>query len=357
MQHTDPELASFAQQTRAKHRVLVVDLGFLGDGVHLIPALWELRTHYAQAELHLVSTPSACAVIGLTRAVDRFWPVELRPELRSLAAQLRLILSLRRQRFDVALNLIAADRSVILMGLTGARQRLACRGPRWHFWNRWLIHHWLPQPKCEGPIFEQFRQALATAGFQLGPPRFDLRIPDAARAWAESQLPAGTVHMSLCSADPLKEWPVRHHAALARLLLREKPELPVAVSASARPREQERLDILMQLLPGQPVRRLPAEMSVPQLAAVLARCRLHIGPDSGVIHVAMALDVPTLSIFRRRGTGWEGWIPRGPKHRAFVQACSCARRRTAPCALQGVPECLDALQPETVLDACRPHLE
>ena len=343
--------------TRTQRRVLVVDLGFLGDGVHLIPALWELRRHYQQAELHLVSTPSACAVIGLTGAVDRFWPVELRPEMRSLVAQLRLIHSLRRQRFDVALNLFAADRSVILMGLIGARHRLASRGGRWHAWNRWLIPNWLPQPKSGVPVFEQYRQALATAGFQLALPRFDLQLPEAARAWADSQVPAGAVHMSLCSANPLKEWPVQHHAALARLLLREKPGLTVAVSASARPREQERLATLLQLLPGQVVRRLPAEMSVAQLAAVLARCRLHIGPDSGVIHVAMALDVPTLSIFRRRGTGWENWIPRGPKHRAFVQACPCAHYRRAPCAVRGVPECLDALQPETVLDACRPHLE
>jgi len=163
--------------------------------------------------------------------------------------------------------------------------------------------------------------------------------------------------MSVCSANPLKEWPVRHHAALANHLLQANPGLTIAVSASARLREQERLTALLELVPGSAVRRLPAGMSVAQLAAVLARCRFHIGPDSGVTHIAMALGIPTFSIFRHRGTGWEGWIPRGPEHRAFLQPCSCARDHDAPCAVRGVAECLEALSPETVLEACRPRLD
>jgi ADP-heptose:LPS heptosyltransferase len=357
LQHDDPALASFAERTRSARRVLVVDLGFLGDGIHLIPALWDLRRHYEQAELHLASTPQGCEVVGLSGTIDRFWPVALRREQRSLAGQLRALRSLRQHDFDVALNLSASDRSVILMGLVGARHRLASRPGRWHAWYRWLVPHWIPQSDPGLPVFEQFRQSLTWAGFRPGPKRFDLQIPDAARAWADSHVPAGAVHMSVCSANPLKEWPVHHHAKLANQLLRVNPGLAIAVSASARPREQERLTALLELLPGSAVRRLPAGMSVAQLAAVLVRCRFHIGPDSGVTHVAMALGIPTFSIFRRRGTGWEGWIPRGPEHRVFLQRCSCARDHDAPCAVRGAAECLEALSPEIILEACHPHLD
>ncbi len=43
----------FFERTRAAKKVMVLDLGFLGDTVHLLPALWMVRQAYPQAELHV----------------------------------------------------------------------------------------------------------------------------------------------------------------------------------------------------------------------------------------------------------------------------------------------------------------
>ena len=340
-------VGEFLARTRAAQRVLIVDQGFLGDSVHLLPSLWDLRRNYASATLDVVTTPVACEVLALAGCTNRLWPLELMPDRRSLRAQWRLVRSLRRERFDVAVNLNASDRSIILTGLCGARWRLGLSGGRWHFWSRWCIPHWLPEPDASLPVFEHHRQALAAGGFELGPARFDLRIPDEARVWAEGAVPSAALHLSLNSANPLKEWPVRHYAALTAMVLSRRPDTTIVVSGTRSVREQARLDAFFEAVREASVRRLPAGLSIAQLAAALSRCHLHIGPDSGVIHLAMALGVSTISLFRQRG-GYRAWLPAGRGHWHLLAPCTCEDDRGSRCERRGEPECLAGMAPERV---------
>ena len=44
----------FYEESRSARRVMLLDLGFLGDSIHLLPALWVLRKAYPEAELHVM---------------------------------------------------------------------------------------------------------------------------------------------------------------------------------------------------------------------------------------------------------------------------------------------------------------
>ena len=94
------ELADFYNTTRGARKVIVVDLGFLGDSVHLVPACWELRRHYPEAQIHTVSAPVGAEFLALAPCVDRAWALELDPRRRTLSDSLRLVHALRRERFD-----------------------------------------------------------------------------------------------------------------------------------------------------------------------------------------------------------------------------------------------------------------
>src|SRR5205809_6074231 len=97
-------LSGFYEQTGAARKIIVVDLGFLGDSLHLVPALWELREHYPQAELHARSSPLGAEVIRLAPCVDRVWPLELAPDKRTWREQWRLVRAWRRERVYLAFN-------------------------------------------------------------------------------------------------------------------------------------------------------------------------------------------------------------------------------------------------------------
>jgi ADP-heptose:LPS heptosyltransferase len=168
---------NFAQRTRAAAKIIVVDFGFLGDSVHLTPALWEIKRHYAGAELHTLSATVGAEVLKMAPCVDRPWAFPLTAKSPPFWKHWDILWALRRQRFDVAFSFSGADRSIFTTAFIGARRALGVEARR-HFWNGWLVSDWVKRPPRDGPVFEQRRQALAAAGFSLQPARFDLRVPE-----------------------------------------------------------------------------------------------------------------------------------------------------------------------------------
>ena len=333
--------------TRAARRVLVIDPGMLGDAVHLVPALWDLRTNYPSAELQVVSSPVGCEVLRLAGCVDRQWVLEQAGERRRLGAQIRTLWALRRLRFDLSINFGDNDRNLIHAGLIGARCRLGRRAGRWHFWSPGCIGHWARIPDPAAPAFEQRRQVLAAAGLTLSPPRFELRVPPAAAQRAAALTPAGAVHFSINASHPLKEWPLEHWILLAQRLVATDPLLHLVATGSASPREQARLQTFAAGVCSERLALPPPGLPIAELAAVLQRCRLHVGADSGVLHLAAAVGTPTLSLFREYADA-RAWRPVGSAHRVLSAACRCVNRPDPPCQAAGRADCLAGITVDRV---------
>ena len=332
---------NFLERTRAATKIMVVDFGFLGDSVHLVPALWEIKRHYAGAELHVLSASVGAELLAMAPCVDRPWPFPLKAKSPPWWKHWDILKALRRQRFDVAFNFTGSDRSLFATAFIGAPWTLGFEAGRRHFWNGWLVSDWVKRGSRELPVFEQRRQVLAARGFDLQPARFDLRVTEEARQWARQTVPENVVHLSINASTPLKEWPLDHWIALPKALLAADGALHLAASASAHPREQERLAALAKGVDNKRLTGL-AGPSIAQLAAVLQGSRLHIGGDSGVLHLAMALGVPTLSLVRDHA-GMKEWLPVGEKHRHFVVGCRCLKENRTDCLTARKASCLSSI--------------
>lgn len=350
------ELAHFYSRTRAARKVIVVDLGFLGDTVHLIPALWELKTAYANASLHVLTSSIGAQVLRLAPCVERAWAVEMQREKRSLLEQWRIVRALRRERFDVAYNFSGADRTLFMSALTGARWRVAYPGARRHFWNAWLIPNWIPAQEPNGIVFEQRRLMLAACGVPLGKVRFDLEVDPVSSDWAAAQVHSPAIHLSPNASKPTREWPIEQHAAMLRAFWDKHPEIPVIASSDAQPRQRQRLQTLAGTVQDERLKLMPEHVTISQLAAVLKRCRLHVGPDSGVLHLAMALGIPTVSLFREQGA-YRSFMPTGPQHRVIRAPCHCVDESASVCEKLGRGECMAGIQPLQVLQLMCEELE
>lgn len=345
-------IQGFFEETRAARRLLVIDPGVLGDAVHLVPALRDLRRNYPEAELHTVSSPAGRDVLEMAGCVDRQWILEQVPERRRLLDQARVALALRRLHFDVSINLSGADRPLILAGLVGARRRLGWRQARWHGWSSWCVDAWAESIDPLIPVFEQRRSVLAAAGLSLGPADLALMPPQEAIADACEWVPENAIHVSVSASHSLKEWPLDRWIEFVRSFLAARPDWYVVATGSPGGREQERLDQLRAsvgnsrlLFPGRP-------LGIQGLAAVLKRARLHVGADSGALHLAMSVGTPTVSLFRSYHDA-SSWMPRGPDHRALSAPCPCEAEGTGACQATGIPQCLRDLGVARVLVACR----
>jgi ADP-heptose:LPS heptosyltransferase len=342
-----PDTTQFYALTREARKIMVVDIGFLGDTVHLIPALWEIKRNYVRAEIQVVTTRIGAHVLKLAPCVDRIWVLGLAAGKGSLWEQWRVLGAVRRDRPEVAFNFIGNDRSVILTALTGARWRLAHAAGRRHVWNRWLIPYWVPRQNPDLVNYEQRRLVLAACGLELGPIRFDLNVDELAFRRATELVPPSAIHVSVSSSNITREWPLEHHVNLFRLLWAAQPELKVVASGSPNLREQERLRRLAAEIKDPRLVVMPPDLTIAQLAGILGRCRLHLGPDSGVVHLAMALNVPTVSFYRQQGA-YKSFMPSGPRHKTISVPCGCIDHHVSRCEQLGRSECFATIEPARI---------
>jgi ADP-heptose:LPS heptosyltransferase len=134
---------------------------------------------------------------------------------------------------------------------------------------------------------------------------------------------------------------------LAKRLANQSP-IKIIATGSESPRERSRLDAFASALGAST--QVFCGISIARLAALLSRCSLHIGADSGVLHLAMALGLPTISLFRNY-PNLRAWVPRGPQHRSFTANCACIGHKRAPCLQQPIAVCLKEIQPAVVAQA------
>jgi heptosyltransferase-3 len=338
---------SFYKTTQAARKIVVVDFGFLGDAVHLVPACWEIRRNWPDAELHTLTAPVGAALLALAPCVSKAWAFPLGPQSPPWWRHWDILRALRRERFDLALNFSGADRTIFVTALTGARWRAAHQGGRRHFWNRWLIRHWVPRQAADRLVCEQRRQVLAALGCELGPTRFDLSLPPTDTAWANSTVPPHAIHLSVSASSPFKEWPLEHWITLAGEITRTSGRPLIATSGSS-PREIEKLHAFAAAASGKNIQIFPGNLTIARLAALLARCSLHVGVDSGATHLAFALNVPTLTVFRDYPNRLE-WTPNGPHDRQLVAPpCDCLSAPQTRCSEAQRAHCLGEISPSIV---------
>lgn len=152
------------------------------------------------------------------------------------------------------------------------------------------------------------------------------------------------------SGADLKNWPGHRWVAVLDTLQR-RLEATVIITGAAGD-DWATGPVISSL--GRPPIDLVGGTSLGELAAVFARCNLVLGGDSGPLHLAAAVGTPTLRIYGPTSIREFGpWPPRGP-HAALAANLPCQPCRTfvnPPCGARTDPPCLQAIAPETVVDA------
>jgi heptosyltransferase-3 len=315
---SDPE--NFLQRTRGARKVMVLDLGFLGDTVHLLPALWMVRQAYPQAELHVAVAANVTSFMDCVPWVNRVWGYMRYPRHATLRENFQMISRLRNEQFDVLINLNGSDRSSWLSFLSGARERLGRvpddGGPL--FWRRMFTAHVECPPAAE-PVYFLKCRSLAKAGFPFTQPEFHIEIPPENLRVAEiSGTDAGTYfHISPFTTADYKELPPAQLVKFLAALAEHFPEKRLVLSCAPTEREREKMAELLALLPQKPWRVFDGNLNLTQIAAVIRHSALHFCGDTGTLHLAVMTQTPVVAWFWPN-PGLREWVPTGEKYRVIV---------------------------------------
>jgi ADP-heptose:LPS heptosyltransferase len=164
------------------------------------------------------------------------------------------------------------------------------------------------------------------------------------RARAAALLPTGqpVIGLGPTANWPPKVWSAERFAALFHALEREPLQGAFAV-VFAGPGEAERAmaELLLTALPG--AIDLVGRLSLPEVAACLARCALFVGNDSGLMHLAAAAGAPTLGLFGP--TPAEVYAPAGVSAAAVVSTSTLMQDLSVEAALASATRLVAQVEP------------
>jgi lipopolysaccharide heptosyltransferase II len=335
-------------------RVLVVRLRSIGDTVLATPALGALRRFLPEARIDLLLEDWIAPLLYGHRDIDNV--VAIRRS--SLASRVRTLLRLRRARYDVAFNLHGGTTATLLTRLSGARQRVGYA----HYRFGSLHSHAMPSAarffrRDEVHSVEEQIALLGWAGVHLDErPATRLDVDPRAQSMIEARLrqrglaesaPLGLIHPA--TAFETKRWPAEGYARVAEHLSRRG----LAVIAIAAPQERPTLDEL-QREAGVAIQAF-SDLSLPEVAALIARSRVFVGNDSGIAHMAAALRSHTVVVFGSSNIAhWRPWAEAPAavvRHEMPCQPCpgytcagpepfGCLRRIDAESVIQAIDRVL-----------------
>ena len=306
--------------SRRPEKILALQFKYFGDAVLMTPALRALHTHLPLAHIHLLVPEEIAPLFRQLPWLTRVWSMPRRRGRANLRETWPLLRALRREHFDRSVDFASNDRGAILSRIIGSRQRLGWDEPG-GFLGRRFCYNQRVAPG-EKPGYESARFVHLLSGWQIPPPPSlapEIHADPALAGKAEELLPptrALVCHIA-CSM-PKNEWPLPHWAAFHQLAI--AAGWPVVFTTPRGAREAARATELQRLLPG--ARILPPINDLPLFLAVLARAGVFVSGDTGPLHFAAGLGVPTISLFGPSSP--TRWAPVGPRHQALIGGhCGC----------------------------------
>jgi ADP-heptose:LPS heptosyltransferase len=307
-----------ASDAEAVNRILVVEPKNIGDVILAIPFLAQLRARFPTAKTTLLAAPHAQTILKGTGLVDDF--IETRLDWTEKSTRYnplgynwrelwRLKRKLRSHDFDLAFNCSMQIREQVVMGLSGARCRIgyaiggrdgvltgaiAVENADRHKVDDWLL------------LLQRFGGAK-----KIAVPR--LRVSGEERRWADEYLGIRgistkdtVIGIHPGASTPEKRWPLERFAEVGTALA-----------------QRSGVRILVFVDPagyGAPLAEIEgavtAQVGLRELIALIERCDVLMCNDSGPMHIAGALGVPTVAMF---GSGIERWFaPLGEGHEGLT---------------------------------------
>lgn len=277
-------------------RILLVKTSSLGDVVHNFPVVSDIRRRFPQASVDWAVEEAYAPMVALHPGVDHVLAVAVRRWRKGLLrsdtwSEIRALRHQLAQRpYDHVIDTQGLAKSALIASFAKgehigfskdtARERVASR-----FYD--TTYH---VPRALHAVERNRLLASMALGYPLdGPLRYGLR----ATAGIADADPGADRYVVLLhgTARAEKQWREESWRALAARLSAQGLAISLPYGSAA---EQARSERIAQGIGGASV---PGRLPLDRLAALLARAQAVVGVDTGLLHLAVALEVPTVAVF------------------------------------------------------------
>ena len=343
-----------------RDNILVIKLRHIGDVILTTPVFAALRYHHPDAYIAALVHEDAAPVLGHNPSIDRVFtlPRATNP-IRRVLRQMQLIAELRKQRFDLVLDLSRSDRGAFYGFVTGAETRLGFATRQRKVIDRHLLYTDVVTPPGVQHIVDHHLEMVKKLGLSIPGKEITFSLDR-----FEDDVCAGILEekgisrnddfvvMHPCSRDGHKAWRIGGYTAICDYVSKQYGIRTVLVGGN-NPVERSLCDRVVRLADSPPA-DLGGQLSLNQLAVITARSLLFVGIDSGPMHVAAAVGTPVVAIFGpSRRFRWGPW---GEGHEVIQKDWPCVPCGKKGCDGSGTSRCLDELSTEEVIAVLGPKI-
>lgn len=321
-------------------KILIVKPSSLGDVVHSLPFLSVIKTCFPQAEVHWVIARGLHELLDGHPMLEKLWIIDKDQwkKLSNADSTIReiktLYTALKKEKFDIAVDLQGLLRSGLITMATGAKTRMGFKEAREG--SRVFYTH-----KVEGGkglhAVDRYLKIAAALGCDIPDIDFPLQIPDR----VSLPVPGDYAVLVPSARWKTKRWPAERFGELASLL----PFKSVVIGAAA---DIELANRVVEHSGGNAV-SLTGKTGLKDLTGIIKNARFMVSNDSGPMHIAAALSVPVVAIFGPTSPLLTGPYERQHMtHKIIKENVSCA-----PCFKRNCKDikCMDGITVKRVLDA------
>lgn len=332
--------------------ILVIHLMHLGDLMLGTPVLAALRQQYPAARITLLADKKLADVVAANEHLDECLLIDKKGADGGILGILRYAMRLRKNHYDLVINLHRNERSSALAAFSGGRRIVGYAKPGFAL----AFDHVSPSQNQVMHEVHSHYAALRAAGVLHadGTAGLEMWIPsaakeEAARLWQAHFAPTDKViAINIGASWATKRWIDAYFAVVADTYLRRGYHIAVMggpmdreMVEECRARMEEREHPHLHIFTGQ--------VSLGVLAGLLSRCILFITTDSGPMHVGVAMHVPVICMFG--SSPIPGFYPYDARSISVRAPVSCHPCRIHECPLAGEEHmmCMKRMPPALIL--------
>jgi heptosyltransferase II len=331
-------------------RLLIRATNWVGDAIMALPALRAVRRRFPEVHIAVLTLPYVAQIYDGQGVADELIAYDRHGEHAGFGGRERLAAALRAMQFDTALLLQNAFDAAWIAWRAGIRERIGYRRDG----RGWLLTKAIRLPRTgETPAHEKYYylELLRRVGWIEGlpeVPEIRLAVAPAAAQNAEQKLRTAGARPSVtriavgagASYGSAKCWPPQRFAQALNQLQAERD---TDIILFGTPGEAAVSSAIQQGL-KKPAIDLTGKTEIAELPALLSRCTMFLGNDSGAMHVAAAVGLPVVAVFGP--TDPYGTAPVTPRSTIIQEKSYCS-----PCFLRRCPtdhRCMTAIAPERI---------
>lgn len=282
--------------------IVLIKTSSLGDVLHNLPVVTDIHRHFPQARIDWVVEENFAALPKLHPNVGSVITVAVRRWRKSWWASRREIQAvcrdLKSHHYDLALDSQGLIKSALVTRCTHADRCGYARDSAREPLSSWFYDRTFSVAKDLHAVERNRRLAAAVLGYTVsGTPDYGIRIPDIALPWLPDRPYVVLLHAT--SRDD-KLWDEKNWVALGKHL--QQAGL-VAVLPWGNELERSRGERLASAIP---LAMCPPRLKLDEAAVLLGHARAAVGVDTGLSHLAAALDIPTIGIYTATDPGLTG---------------------------------------------------